>query len=431
MDEPTAEQEPSLPSKRRWPLLIAGLALLVIVIVAAIIWRRPTKSTGLAGREVPSVESVSRQTAGREVPTVESISGNDVAVPTGKANLTLAPEMVARIKLQFAEVKAQLVANQLRTTGTVQANAYKETRVTPLVGGRVTAVHAQLGDHVKKGQTLATIFSTDLAQEQMEYLKVEANLNLHVTQAERYRKLAEIGAISVQEKQEIEAQLQEHHAEHASHRQRLKLLGLTDAQIDDLKNASNVRAEVTVPSPSSGVITARSVNVGQVVSMPDSLFSVTDLSTVWVMGNIYEKDFGVMRMGAKVLISTPSYPGRQFSGTISYLDPRVDPNTRTAQARIEVANPNQALKIGMFVDVALNTTGTQEALVIPKAALQTVGSDQVVFVHLGGGQFQVRKLQLAEEVGDAVRVVSGVSAGEQVVTEGSFFLRAEMGRRVN
>lgn len=85
----------------------------------------------------------------------------------------------------------------------------------------------------------------------------------------------------------------------------------------------------------------------------------------------------------------------------------------------------------MFVDVALNTTGTQEALVIPKAALQTVGNEQVAFVHLGGGQFQVRKLQLAEEVGDAVRVVSGVSAGEKVVTEGSFFLRAEMGRRTN
>ena len=431
MDENDNEREARAPLKRRWILLAAAVAGLAVLVVAAVFWRRPANPTGLAGREVPTVESLGGQTAGREVPTVEAVSGSDMARPTSKADLTLSPEMMERIKLQFAEVKLQPVANQLRTTGTVQANAYKETRVTPLTGGRIITVNAQLGDAVKKGQTLATIFSTELAQEQMEYLKVEANLNLHVTQAERYRKLAEIGAVSVQEKQEVEARLQEHHAEHASHQQKLKLLGLTEAQIENLRNTSDVKSDVTVPAPSSGVITARSVNVGQVVAMADSLFSVTDLATVWVMGNVYEKDFGVMRMGAKVAVSTPSYPGRQFSGTISYLDPRVDPNARTAQARIEVPNPNQALKIGMFVDVALNTTGTQTALVIPKAALQTVGSDQVVFVQLGGGQFQMRKLQLAEAVGDAVRLVSGVSAGEKVVTEGSFFLRAEMGRRGN
>lgn len=429
MDDLTAENETPLTVKRRWPLLVTAIVLLVAAIVAVVIWRRSAKPTSLAGREVPTVESVSGQTAGREVPSVESVSGNDAAMPMGKADLTLAPEMMERIKLQFAEVKLQGAANQLRTTGTVQANAYKETRVTPLVGGRVTAVNAQLGDYVKKGQTLATIFSTELVQEQMEYLKVEANLNLHVAQAERYRKLAEIGAISVQEKQEVEARLQEHHAEHASHRQKLKLLGMSDAQINNLHNDSDVKSDVTVPAPSSGVITVRSVNIGQVVAMPDNLFSVTDLSTVWVMANVYEKDFGAMRTGARVTISPPS--GRQFSGTISYLDPRVEPNTRTAQARIEVPNPNQALKIGMFVDVALHTTGTEAALMVPKAALQTVGSEQIVFVHLGGGQFQVRKLQLADEAGDDVRVVSGVSAGEKVVTEGSFFLRAEMGRRAN
>lgn len=429
MDE--NDKEHKAPAKRRWLLLAALVALLVVAGVAIVIWRRPVNPTSTAGREVPTVESLGETGAGRAVPTVESVSGSDLVTPAGKADLTLPTEMIERIKLQFAEVKTQAIANQLRTTGTVQANAYKETRVTPLVGGRVTAVHAQLGDAVKKEQTLVTIFSPELAQEQMEYLKVEANLNLHVTQAERYRKLADIGAISVQEKQEVEARLLEHHAEHASHRQKLKLLGLTDAQIDGLKNATTVTSDVAVPAPSSGVITTRSVNVGQVVTMADSLFAVTDLATVWVMANVYEKDFGTMRMGARVTITTPSYPGRQFSGTISYLDPRVDPNTRTAQARIEVPNPNQALKIGMFVDVALNTTGTQEAVVIPKAAVQTMGNEQAVFVVMGNGQFQLRKLQLAEEVGDAVRVVSGVRAGEKIVTEGSFFLRAELSRRGN
>jgi membrane fusion protein, heavy metal efflux system len=428
MDENNPERAVRLPAKHRWLLLAAAIALLIVVFA---IWQRPAKQTRSAGREVPTVESISGQKAGREVPGVDSVAGSDLTMPSDKADLTLSPEMIERIKLQLAEVNTQAVANQLRTTGTVEANAYKETRVTPLVGGRITAVNVELGDAVKRGQTLATIFSSELAQEQMEYLKVEANLKLHISQAERYRKLAEIGAVSVQEKEEIEAQLEEHHAEHASHRQRLKLLGLTDAQINNLKNADNVRSEVAVPAPSAGIITARNVNLGQVVTTADNLFSVTDLSTVWVIANVYEKDFGVMRTGAKVTISTPSYPGRQFSGTISYLDPRVNPEARTAQARIEVQNPNQALKIGMFVDVALNTSGTQEAVVVPKAALQTIGNDHVVFVALGAGHFQMRKVQLGEEVGDAVRVVSGVGAGEKVVTEGSFFLRAEISRRGN
>lgn len=421
------EIEKTSPPNKKIKIALAIIALLCLIILAAIFLRRtPQPQKNIAGREVPSVESV----AGREVPSVESVREN--SLPTsGTADLTLAPEMLARINLQYAEVKSQNVSNQLRTTGTVQANSYKETRVMPLVGGRVLAVNAELGNLVKKGQPLATIYSTELAQEQTEYLKVEANLDLHIAQSERYRKLAEIGAVSKQELQEVEAKLHEHHAEHASHRQKLKLLGMTDAQIDGLNNNHDVRSEVIVPAPSSGIITARGVNIGQVVAVTDSLFSVTDLSTVWVIGNVFEKDFGAMRMGAKVIVSSPSYAGRQFNGTISYIDPRIDPASRTAQIRIEVPNPNQILKIGMFVDVALNIAGQQDAIAIPKAALQQIGNDQVVFVSLGSGQFQMRKLQLGEDLGESVRVVSGIMTGEKIVTEGSFFLRAEIGRRGN
>ncbi len=420
MTEGVTEENSTTPNKRR--AIWIALILLAMIAVATIILRRAPKPTSLAGREVPTVE----QAAGREVPSVDSMSGNK---SDNKVDLTLAPEMIERIKLQYAEVKTQMIANQLRTTGTVQANAYKETRVFPLVGGRVIEVRVQLGDVDKKGQTLATIFSTDLAQEQMEYLKVDANLQLHITQSERYQKLAEIGAVSQQEKQEVEARLREHHAEHASHRQKLKLLGMTEAQIDGLKDASQVKSEVIVPAPSSGVITARGVNVGQVVTMADSLFFVTDLATVWVIANVYEKDFGAMRTGARVNFTTSSYPNRNFSGRISYVDPRVDSASRTAQVRIEVANPHQMLKLGMFVDVALNSLGSQAALVIPKSAVQNVGNEQTVFVALGAGQFQLRKLQLGEESGDLVMVLSGVTASEKIVTEGSFFLRAELGRR--
>jgi RND family efflux transporter MFP subunit len=418
------------PSGRRW-LLIGAVALIAVVAAALFVLRRPQAQTGLAGRAVPGVEDSSA--AGRAVPTVdETAASSSVSTASGKADLTISPEMVGRIHLKFEEVRTQEVAAELRTTGTVQPNAYRETRVTPLVGGRVTAVRVQLGDQVAKGSPLAVIFSQELADAQMKYLTVMADAEYHTAQHERAEKLSTLGAISQQEYEEAHAHFREHMAERAAARQKLLLLGLTEAQVDALQEASQMRSEITVPAPSAGVITARNVNVGQVVTMSDALFSVTDLANVWVIANIYEKDFGAMRAGARVTITAPPYPGRIFRGVISYIDPRVDAQTRTAQARIEVANPGQMLRLGMFVDVALSAPGTQSAVIIPRAALQTVGSDQVVFVPLTEpGQFQMRRVQTAEDVGEFVRVLNGVSAGEKVVTEGSFFLRAEMSRSGN
>ncbi len=428
----SSESQPAARFSKRW-LLIAAIALLALAATAAITLRRSPPQSGLAGREVPTVESISAQTAGKEVPGVESAATVSMPATTnGKADLTLSPEMVGRIRLKLEDVRTQEIANQLRTTGTVQPNAYRETRVTPLAGGRITTVNVQLGAAVKKGQPLAVIFSSELAEAQMKYLTIIADLKYHTAQWERAQKLAGLGAISQQEFEEAESHFSEHHAEHAAAQQKLLLLGLAQAQIDQITDASHVRSDLTVPAPASGVITARSVNVGQVVTMSDALFSVTDLSNVWVIGNVYEKDFGAMRVGTRVTITAPPYPGKIFRGTISYIDPRVDPNSRTAQARIEVANPGQMLRLGMFVDVALNAPGTQAAVVIPRSALQTIGSEQTVFVPLPEpGKFQLRRVQIAEDAGEFVRVLSGVKAGEKVVTEGSFFLRAEMGRNGN
>lgn len=398
---------------KRWLFVLVVFALAAVTTIALIVMRRPQAPTG--------------HVAGVAVPSVEASSGAPTSA-SSQTDITIAPEIVERAHLRYDEVRLQAVANQLRTTGTVQANAYHETRVTPLVGGRVTEVTAQLGDAVLPGQPLVVIFSSELTEAQMKYLTIMADLKYHTAQYNRSLNLTKLGAISQQEMEEAEAHFQQHHAEHEAARQKLLLLGLTEAQTDALKDASQIRSEVIVRAPSAGVITARSVNVGQVVTMADSLFSVTDLSTVWVIGNIYEKDFAALRVGAGVAITAQAYPGRAFRGTISYVDPRVDTQTRTAQVRIEVANPNQALKLGMFVDVALNAPGTQQALVVAKAALQTVGADQVVFVSVGPGRFQMRKVQTAEGTGEFVRVISGVNAGEKVVTEGSFFLRAEMGR---
>ena len=392
--------------------ILIGIAVLAVSTIAIIFYLRSRStapgvvaSTGMAGRELPPVEESSE-----------------------KADVTIPQDQLTRIGLKFGEVSARTTQASIRTVGTVQPNAYRETKITPIVGGRVVEVNASLGDTVRKGQVLAIIFSPELSQEQMEYVKVEANLNLHVTQSERYRKLLEVGAVSLQEKQEIDAQLEVHHAEHASHRQKLRLMGLNDAQIDRLKSSAEVKAEVSIVAPASGVITQRSVNPGQNISVSDVLFSVTDLSQVWVIASVYEKDFSQLRSGGKVNIALPSEPRRQFTGKIAYIDPKLEPATRTAQVRIELANPGMIFRIGMFVDVMVQTTENRTVLAVPKSAIQLLGNDSIAFVPAGAGRFRMAKVQLGDDLGSELQLISGLLAGEKVVTDGSFYLKAEMAR---
>src|SRR5262249_12358833 len=161
------------------------------------------------------------------------------------------------------------------------------------------------------------------------------------------------------------------------------------------------------------------------------LFRVADLSTVWVIGQIYEKDFAEARVGAPVVITAPAYPGRTFAGRVSYIDPRVDPQTRTAQIRVEVKNPRETFKLGMFVDVNFggteaDETGRQTVVSLPGSAVQMIGAKQVVFVVTDqAGVFAQREISAGAESNGITPIYAGLNVGERVVSEGSFLLRAE------
>jgi cobalt-zinc-cadmium efflux system membrane fusion protein len=198
--------------------------------------------------------------------------------------------------------------------------------------------------------------------------------------------------------------------------------------VEALINPSQIVSDVTVPAPIAGVITGRSANLGQVVSMGQELFVVTDLSQVWVIGDLYEQDFQTVHVGSEAALTTPAYPTLTLRGRVTYIDPRVDPQTRTAKVRVEVPNAEGRLRLGMYVTLAFTTPGSERTVVIPRAAVQTIGERQVVFVPAPDeeGKFLSRPVQVGPLRGDLVTIRSGVQPGEVVVTEGSFFLRAEM-----
>jgi multidrug efflux pump subunit AcrA (membrane-fusion protein) len=186
-----------------------------------------------------------------------------------------------------------------------------------------------------------------------------------------------------------------------------------------------------VRAPIAGVVTERSVNAGLNVDAATKLFTVVDLSTVWVVAEVYEKDFSRVHVGDTAAITTKAYPETVLRGRVSYIDPQVSPDTRTAKVRVELANPRQALRLGMFADVSIETaTVAGSSVLIPRSAVQNVGSRTVVYLadSKQPGQFVEREVRLGDRSGDAVAVLGGVHPGDTIVAEGSFNVRAERDR---
>ena len=370
-----------------------------------------------------------RRTEGTRTPTatIAAAPTPAPAEPAGDVEVVLPPDARARAGIKTAPVTAVSAGNVVTVPGSVMANAYREVKVTPIAPGIVTKVHADLGTVVRRGAPLLTLFSADLADSQTKYMSMSAMLEADHKKLERTRKLVEIGAASRQDLEEITAVHEAHATEVEAARQRLQLLGLSADQVRALTSSSQVVSTIVVPAPIAGVITSRSANLGQVVAMGQELLSVTDLSEVWVVGDLYEQDFKTVRMGSEAAITTPAYPGLTLHGRVSYIDPRVDPQARTAKARIEVPNSDGRLRLGMYVTVSFTTAGAS-VVVVPRSAVQAIGDRQVVFVSAGNedGKFIQRQVRLGSPIGDNYTVLSGLEPGEAVVTEGSFFLRAEV-----
>jgi hypothetical protein len=185
-----------------------------------------------------------------------------------------------------------------------------------------------------------------------------------------------------------------------------------------------------VPAPISGVVTERAANAGLNVDTSAKLFTVVDLSTVWVVADVYEKDFSRVRVGTAASVTTKAFPDAVVKGRVSYVDPQVSPEARTAKIRIEVPNPRQELRLGMFADVSIESGGKVSTTHIPNTAGQHVGDRTVVYVAdpKQPGRFVEREVRLGDVIGNDVVVLSGVQAGDRIVTDGSFSVRAERDR---
>ncbi len=406
-----------------WPVaVVAGAALIGLgVAIGAGLWRSTRMSVG---------EPDTTQPAALGAPVDHSLHGATPAPAEMDATVTLTPDMVARAGITTVRATIGSIASPLRLPGSVSPNEYKTSIVTSVVSGRISAVHVELGQRVSRGQALASIYSPELSEAQAAYVGLEAELAAHEQRLGRAQRLETIGAVARQEVEEIESTHTRILTMLDSARARLRLLGATVAALPTLAGRSDPEATVTILSPMSGVVLERNANPGVNIDPSTALFKVTDLDTVWVVANIYERDASAVHLGMAATVISPANPDLTRTGKVSYIDPRVQESTRTAQIRVETRNPGGQLRLGTYVEVVVDTGTPVPTLLIPRAAVQARGATPVVYVASGDqpGHYVERQITVGRQTDDLVEVLGGVSTGEMVVTEGAFFLRAERER---
>lgn len=359
-------------------------------------------------------------------------SMNSPAPPskTGEGSVRLSPDAVSRAHIVTARVESMALTESVTIPAVVEANTYKQTAVTALTAGRITRVFAELGQHVRRGQVLAELYSPELADAQRAYITTSAALRAHEQQLARTERLVALGSMSRQD-------LEMAHAEHAAFttaleqaRTRLELLGLTPDRLARLESASQMVATMQIPAPLDGVVITRDATVGANVEGTMPLFTVADLTSVWAVGDVFERDFPKVAVGRPAMVTFNAFPGLSVPGSISYIDPQLSRETRTARLRVEIPNTQGQLRLGMYAQMRIDAVGDRVGPVIPKTAVQSIGDRTVVYVEdpTTPGLFLERSIRTGVETGDKVEVKSGVSVGESVVTAGSFSLRAERER---
>jgi RND family efflux transporter MFP subunit len=357
----------------------------------------------------------------------------DASVHDGHAAEVVIPiskELADRAGIEVARVSTGFAGSTLRIPGVVEPDAYKQVLVTPVAGGRVIRVATEVGAHVRRGQSLAQIYSPELAEAQTRLIALRAEFDAAERQVNRTRRLVEIGAASRQELEQVHAEHAGHAAALAGARSRLILLGMSPGAADALSEGSEIDATLTVPAPLEGIVTERMANAGLNVDASTPLFRVVDLRSVWVIGDLYERDFPRVTVGDAATVSTAPYPDLRLEGRVSYIDPSVNAQTRTARVRVEVGNPRQELRLGMLAQIQVRAAAAASALMVPREAVQTIAQQQVVYVAdpANPSRFIERAVQIGDSVGEQVEVLGGLNQGDLVVTKGSFFVRAERER---
>jgi Cu(I)/Ag(I) efflux system membrane fusion protein len=395
----------------------SGVAMVVVLVIGLFagaggtylaiegkLWR----PRGLEGNPAPAEGKADSAHTDHGGPGQEA---NTAAAPAEEEEETLAvhltPEQLKLGHVRTVEVNTGPLQKEIYTVGKVDYDEKRLAFVSARIAGRIDRLLVNFtGTVVSKGQPLLEIYSPDLVTAQEEYL-----LALQTLERLRQSPRPEIieGA-----REMVEAS-----------KKRLLLWGSTERQIDKLGQQKQTQIHMTIYSPISGVVIEKKALEGKYVAVGEPLYTIADLSTVWVLADVYEYEIPWIKFGQTVEITTPSFPEKPFSGRVTFINPVLEEKTRTVKVRADVPNRDLKLKPGMFVNVKLSAPTTQAVLTVPAPAILDAGIRKFVWVDVGHSRYERRALKLGPEANGRYVVLEGLSAGERVVVGGNFLVDSQ------
>jgi RND family efflux transporter MFP subunit len=320
--------------------------------------------------------------------------------------LKISAEKQQLIGVTYGQAEWAASSSSFRAVGKVALDETRVIRVHPKIEGWIEQVFADfLGAPVEKGQKLLTIYSPEMLAAEQDYVLA-------------------IQAQTILKKSPLPEAAQNSDSLARASRMRLELWDLSVPQIDEIEKTGKTERAIPLYAPAGGFVISRNAFPGQKVSPDTELYAISDLSRVWVMADVFESDAANVRIGQSATIQTAYGNGRAFLARVSFIQPQVDPATRTLKVRLEASNPGFQLKPDMFVDVQFQVA-SQRRLTVPAEAVLDAGLHKTVFVDRGQGYLEPRQVEIGERLGDRLEILKGLQPGEQIVTSGNFLIDSE------
>lgn len=338
----------------------------------------------------------------------------------------LGPELQKQV--QLIKVGDAEIRELLRIPGSIQVDEQRMAKIGAPVTGRITEISAVLGQLVKQGQVLATVNSTELAQNQLAYIKALQQISLQSKAVDRAKVLLEADVISAAELQRREAELSGAKADLIAARNQLLVLGMSNASISKLSHSVQMDTFSNVTARLAGTVISRKINVGQVVQPADELFVVADLSRVMAVAEVPERQIDLIELGQEVDIEVPALNEKPIKGKLIYVGDVVNPQTRTVTVRSEIKNFNHEIKPEMLVSMLVQSKPVSH-LSVPVRAVVRENDKNYVFVKIAANKYRLREVAIGDDYQGMVAVENGLDSGETIVSEGAFHLNNERKRK--
>ena len=365
------------------------------------------------------------------VPSCAGEAPPSEAIPVDSASARIvqltAPQMQAA-GITLGDVVERDVSMPVEASAQIEAPPDRVARVGSRVTGRVVQVKAGIGDQVRSGAVMAVIDSPDLARAKADYLSTLAGARLARETSNREKALFERRISAEREWRQAEADAVRAESEKEAAENRLHSLGVADDELASLQTEGHYRSTVNLTTPLAGIVVGQNASIGQTVEPSDILFTIMDLTEVWIVMDVFEKDLRLVSEGQAAEVRVSAYPDRAFRGRVANVGVILEPQSRATKVRVVLANRDRLLKPGMFATVQLQTANRpgSRGLFVPAGAVQRDGADSVVFVARDSGRFEARRVTTGLTSRDWIQVLDGLARGDRIAITGAFTLKSEL-----